>query len=162
MNKVISDGKKVVISEMSSEAVSGLISLDPELVSKVIKNDPEPMFITLDILTEGVSRNGRYYSEEALNEVSRQINTEFPDGYAGHITQEERKSKVPDAEVIWLGSKVLELDGKKRLFAKGYVLPEAKKRRSYLSKAQELGKSVAVSIYGTAKQVWDNASKVVS
>lgn len=156
---IIDDDNKVIISEMSNEAVSGLISLDESLVGKVVGDDPEPMFVTLEVLNEGVSRNGRYYDLNALKEVEAQINSEHPDGYAGHITQSERATKVPDAEVIWLGSKLVNTDGKNRLFAKGYVLPEAKKRRSYLEKAKAIGKNVSVSIYGTAKQIWDKTMK---
>lgn len=159
MNTILNDSEKVIISEMSSEAVSGIIHLDPELVSKVVGDDSDPMFVTMPVLSEGVSRNGRYYSEEALREVAHQIDTEHPDGYAGHITKEERSNKVPDCEVIWLGSKLAESEGKLRLFAKGYILPEAKKRRSYMQKAKALGKGVSVSIYGTARQVWDKALK---
>lgn len=159
MNTILHDSEKVIISEMSSEAVSGIIQLDPELVSKVVGDDPDPMFVTMPVLSEGVSRNGRYYSEEALREVAHQIDTEHPDGYAGHITKEERSNKVPDCEVIWLGSKLAESEGKLRLFAKGYILPEAKKRRSYMQKAKALGKGVSVSIYGTARQIWDKALK---
>ncbi len=156
---IAEDNTTVVISEMSGEAVSGLISLDEALVAKVVGDDPDPMFVTLEVLNEGVSRNGRYYDLQALKDVAEQINIDHPDGYAGHITQSERATKVPDAEVIWLGSKLVNTDGKNRLFAKGYVLPEAKKRRSYLEKAKAIGKNVSVSIYGTAKQVWDKALK---
>lgn len=157
--EVISDISRSVISEMSSEAVSGLIQLDQSLVDKVVANDPDPMFVTMEVLSEGVSRNGRLYDADALSLVAHQINTQHPDGYAGHISPEERATKVPDCEVIWLGSKIVETKGKLRLFAKGYVLPEAKSRRSYLEKAKALGKNVSVSIYGTAKQVWDKAAK---
>lgn len=156
---VISDYSRSVISEMSSEAVSGLINLAEDLVVKVVGNDPDPKFVTIEVLNEGVSRNGRLYDASALREVAEQINTQHPDGYAGHISASERATKVPDCEVIWLGSKIVETNGKLRLFAKGYVLPEAKNRRSYLEKAKALGKNVSVSIYGTAKQVWDKTSK---
>nr|DAV53554.1 MAG TPA: Prohead core protein serine protease [Caudoviricetes sp.] len=156
MNRtVINDDLSAVVSEMSDEAVSGLISLDDALVDNVVGDDENPMFITMEVLNEGISRNGRYYDLNALQEVSEQINSEHPDGYAGHISKDERSTKVPDAEVIWLGSKLLNTKGKNRLFAKGYVLPEAKKRRSYLKRAKAVGKNVSVSIYGTAKQVWD-------
>lgn len=159
MIEVISDYNRSVISEMSSEAVSGLIQLDASLVEKIVGTDPDPMFVTLEVLNEGVSRNGRLYDASALKEVADQINTQHPDGYAGHISQAERGTKVPDCEVIWLGSRIVESSGKLRLFAKGYVLPEARNRRSYLEKAKALGKNVSVSIYGTAKQIWDKAEK---
>lgn len=157
--EIISDISRSVISEMSSEAVSGLIQLDQTLVNQVVGKDPDPMFITMDVLSEGVSKNGRLYDASSLQEVAHQINTQHPDGYAGHIGAAERATKVPDCEIIWLGSKIVETNGKLRLFAKGYVLPEAKNRRSYLEKAKALGKNVSVSIYGTAKQVWDKTAK---
>lgn len=108
MIEVISDYNRSVISEMSSEAVSGLIQLDASLVEKVVGTDPDPMFVTLEVLNEGVSRNGRLYDSSALKEVADQINTQHPDGYAGHISQAERATKVPDCEVIWLGSRIVE------------------------------------------------------
>jgi hypothetical protein len=47
---------------------------------------------------------------------------------------------------------VKEIDGKKVVYAKGYVLPDANNRWNYLKVAKAMGKNVAVSIYGKAKE----------
>lgn len=157
MKTTVSDGTRQLIQEMSEDGVKGLVKLDPALVKSVVGDDPDPMFVTLNVLKEGVSTNKRHYDGAALQEVCDQINSQHPDGYAGHITPEQRKSVVPDAEVFWLGARIVEVDGVAHLFAKGYVLPEAKKRRDYLRKAKAIGKNVSVSIYGTAKAVFDRS-----
>lgn len=157
--KVFAEQSRSTIAEMDSSSLDSLIPLNQDMVAKVTEGDPDPMFVTLEVLNEGVSANGRYYDADALAEVCSQINANRPDGYAGHLQQSERSSKVPDVETIWLGAVVKEVDGKLRLFAKGYVLPDATKRRSYIKRAKAAGKRISVSIYGTARQVYDSAIK---
>ena len=151
------------IAEMSAEGVSELVKLDPELARNVIDpKDDDPMFVTIEVLNEGVSRNGRKWTKELIASVAEQINSKKVDGYRGHLTENERSHKDPEAETIWLGATVKEVNGKVRLFAKGYVLPSAAHRRSYLRSAKAAGKNVAVSVYGTAKKVVKDASGVLS
>lgn len=141
----------VNVAEMSADGVSDLVKLEDGLAEKVVDpSDTDPMFVTIEVLNEGVSRNNRRYTKELIASVAEQINRKRVDGYRGHLTEEERSHKAPDAETIWLGATVKEVGGKVRLFAKGYVLPYAANLRSYLRSAKAAGKNVAVSIYGKA------------
>lgn len=151
------------IAEMEATAEAGKIDVpvDTEKVKKLLSRDQDPMFVTIQVAREGVSKNGRIYTAETMKEIADQINQHQPDGYKGHLTEEERKTKNPDAETIWLGAKVAkDADGKTCVYAKGYVMPYATKRRSYLQTAFDLGKNVAVSIFGGAeKAVYDAKQK---
>jgi hypothetical protein len=117
------------------------------------------MFVTLPVAVEGTSANGRIYTPANIESIAEQINSGHPDGYAGHLTDEERKTKVPDAQTVWLGAAVKDVDGKKVVYAKGYVMPYAKKRRQYLQTAKDIGKKVSVSIYGKFDGLYDRAKK---
>lgn len=150
------------ISEMSGDVSGGSVDIpvDSGKVSKLLERDKNPLFVTIQVAREGVSKNGRIYSAETMNEIAEQINKHQPDGYSGHLTDEERKTKNPDAETIWLGAKVAkDKDGKTSVYAKGYVMPSAKKRREYLQTAFDLGKNVAVSIFGGAEKAVYNAKE---
>lgn len=142
------------VMEMSDDGSSGNIDVpvDAQLLEQVKQGDEDPMFVTIEVLNESVSKNGRNWSKEAIASVAEQINSKRPDGYMGHLLEGERKHKYPKPQTIWLGAKAEETDGKMRLFAKGYVLPEAKRLRTYLRKAKAAGKSVAVSVYGTIER----------
>ena len=152
---------RATIAEMAQSGVEGLIQLDPELVKGVVGDDPDPQFVTIEVLNESVSKNGRFYDRETIEDIARQINERRPDGYKGHLRDDERSHKVPDAETIWLGARVLDDQGTARLVAKGYVLPEARNRRAALKRAKTLGRNVAVSIYGTSRVVRDSVKKAM-
>lgn len=150
------------ISEMTNTVEGGShdIPVDAEKVKKILARDSDPMFVTLQVAREGKSKNGRIYTAANMQEIADQINSKHPDGYKGHLTDEERKHKAPDAEAIWLGAKVAtDKDGKISVYAKGYVMPSAKKRREYLQTAFDLGKNIAVSIFGSAKKAVYNSKE---
>lgn len=149
------------ISEMSTDVTGGDIDIQlDDRVKKLVERDKDPMFVTLQVAREGVSRNGRFYSAKTMQEIADQINSKQPDGYKGHLTKKERETKAPDAETIWLGAKVSkDKDGKTCVYAKGYVLPYATKRRTYLQTAFDLGKNVAVSIFGGAEKATYNSKQ---
>lgn len=152
-----------IVAEMTNGVETPVIDvpIDKELIEKVIDGDKSPLFVTIEVLNEGVSRNGRSWTKETLLSVAEQINAKKPDGYYGHLSDDERKLKYPQPQTIWLGAKVEEIEGKYRLFAKGYVLPEAGVLRTYLKKAKAVGKNVAVSVYGTAKAIQDRAKGII-
>jgi hypothetical protein len=128
-------------------------------VDKLIEGDENPMFVTVEAMNEGVSANKRNYTRDLIMDVAKQVNDKKPDAYEGHITDAERQTKRPKPQTIWLGSVVKEIEGKTRLFVKGYVLPYAKELREYLQKAKASAKHVTVSIYGQALQAWDEKLK---
>ncbi len=126
-------------------------------LDELTKDDNDPMFVTVQVAQEGVSKNKRYYSKELIQDISRQINKIKPDAYFGHLTDAERTTKNPKSQTIWLGSVVKEINGKLAVFAKGYVLPYADELKAYLKKAKAASKQVAVSLYGQAEQEWNDA-----
>lgn len=150
-----------LVMEMTADGVGSIdVPVEEGLIAKLAEGDKNPMFVTIEVINEEVSRNGRAYDKDTINSLAEQINAKKPDGYYGHLTDEERKTKFPEPQTIWIGAKVEEVGGKTRLFAKGYVLPEAKSLRSYLKKAKAAGKNIAVSVYGLAQVVMDKARNV--
>jgi len=150
------------IAEMTTTAEGGDIDfeINKEKVSKLLERDKDPMFVTIQVAREGVSKNGKNYTAETMQEIADQINSKQPDGYKGHLTDKERETKAPDAETIWLGAKVMkDSAGKVAVYAKGYVMPYATKRRTYLQTANDLGKNISVSIFGGAKKAVYNAQQ---
>jgi hypothetical protein len=151
-----------VVMEMTSDGNGEIdVPVEEGLVAKLIEGDKDPMFVTIEVINEGVSRNGRAYDKATIISLAEQINAKRPDGYYGHLTDEERQTKFPEPQTIWIGAKVTEVGGKTRLFAKGYVLPEAKSLRSYLRKAKAASKNIAVSVYGLARVVKNGAIQTV-
>lgn len=129
-------------------------------IKEITKNDKEPLFVTLEVLHEGVSKNNRRYSKEVIRSIAEQINEIKPDAYEGHLKEEDRATKRPKPKTLWLGATTKEVDGKLRLFAKGYILPYAKDLKQYLKAAKAASKKVAVSIYGQAKAIWNSLDNV--
>ncbi len=151
-----------VVKEMTEDGMGEIdVPVDAELISKLKDGDTDPMFVTIEVINEGVSRNGRAYDKKTIESLAEQINADKPNGYYGHLNDDERKTKYPEPQTIWIGAKVSEVGGKLRLFAKGYVLPEAKSLRSYLRKSKAVGKNVAVSVYGLAKVVKDTVNNTM-
>lgn len=145
--------------EMTGDASAGVdVPVEDGLIEKLSEGDKNPMFVTIEVINEGVSRNGRAYDRETIISLAEQINAKKPTGYFGHLKDDERGNKFPEPQTIWIGAKVEEVGGKVRLFAKGYVLPEAKSLRSFLKKAKAISKNVAVSVYGLAQVVVDKVS----
>lgn len=150
-----------LVMEMTADGVGEIdVPVEEGLIAKLVEGDENPMFVTIEVINEGVSRNGRAYDKKTIESLAEQINSKKPDGYYGHLTDDERKTKFPEPQTIWIGAKVEEVGGKTRLFAKGYVLPEAKSLRSYLKKAKAASKNVAVSVYGLAQVVKDNVKNI--
>jgi len=129
-------------------------------IKALTEGDPDPMFVVVEALNETVSKNNREYDTATIKSIAEQINNIKPDAYVGHIKDEERAYKNPQSKTIWIGAKVMKIDGKNRLFVKGYVLPYAKELKQYLKAAKAIGKQVAVSIYGLAREVLDPISKI--
>lgn len=154
------------VAEMRSDVdmqQNELVPVSQELLRAVSEGDDNPLFVTMNIATEGVSRNGRHYSRETIQAMADQINAEVVDGHNGHLSDKERATKRPDPVALWLGARVIEKNGKAYLYAKGYVMPEETKLRSYLRKAKAVGKNVAVSVFGKAeKAIYDRQKKAYS
>ena len=121
------------------------------------KGDKDPLFVTVEALSEQISVNKNLWTRRALESIAEQVNKKKPDAYLGHMKDEDRGYKTPESQTIWLGAKVEDLKGKSRLFIKGYVLPYAKSLKQYLKKSKAASKKVVVSVSGVAKKMWDSA-----
>lgn len=150
---------KGIVQEMSANPKKVPFSKKVDY-EKLIDGDKDPMFVTLEVLNPGVSANKRRWTHEMMQSVAKQINEKLPDGYMGHVKPEDRMSVNPESVTMWVGAKIVDIDGTPRLLAKGYILPYAKKLRTYLKKALSSGKKVAVSVYGEALQKWNRLDKV--
>lgn len=149
---------KATVSEMARKLENLKIDVpfaDGVDVAKLTKGDKSPLFVTVEAVNDTVSKGKRRYTPEVIQEIASQINENKPDGYDGHLKDEDRPYARPKSQTIWLGAVVKEVDGKLRLFVKGYVFPYAKELRQYLKAAKATGKKVAVSIYGQAQHVWN-------
>lgn len=151
-----------VIAEMHSTFDGGNITVPLAKgvnLEELLTGDDDPMFVTIDALSDTVSGNKRRWTSDELHRVAKQVMETKPDGYQGHLRQEDRSSKAPDAVTMWLGAKVTNHKGKNRLFVKGYVLPKASQFKDYLRRAGAAGKNVAVSVYGQAFEKWNESLK---
>lgn len=148
-----------VISEQASsdEFIKIADGID---ITKLTEGDNNPLFITVEVIHEGVSRNYNYYDREAIEELYKQILDKKPNAYQGHLDIKDVDSKNPNAKTIWIGAGMKEIEGKLTLFAKGYILPENKNFRGYIKRAVAAGKRLPVSIYGLSKRVYDSVKKV--
>ena len=147
------------VTEMSADPAALDVPLDQTKLKGILERDKDPRFVTIQVAREGVSKNGRNYSAEVIESIAEQINSTQPIGGAGHIPDDQRSHAFPSTETVWLGAVIKEIEGKKVCYAKGYILPSAVERRNYLQLAKDLGKNVAVSIYGKAKEAVYNAQQ---
>lgn len=149
------------IAEMSGENHFNIdVKLPSDIdIKKLTEGDNDPVFVTVEALNPQISRNRRRWTEEAMRSVAEQVNTKRPDGYMGHIKEEDADWVTPSSQTIWLGAEIHHVKGKPRLFIKGYVMPYAKTLKNYLRKAQAAGKAVAVSVYGKGRETVNRALK---
>lgn len=128
-------------------------------IDLLTQGDTDPLFVVVEALNPQTSKNGRIWTVESLHNMSEQINQLKPDAYMGHLKDEDRSTVAPTSMTIWLGSKVIEIEGKPRLFIKGYVMPYATDLKAYLRAAKATGKKVAVSVYGQVEQKYNRLKK---
>lgn len=149
-----------IVQEMSKKYSDGNIEVPLASgvdIDQLLKDDKDPMFVTIDALSDTISGNKRRWTSDELHRIAEQVNSKKPDGYQGHLKAEDRSSKAPDAVTMWLGAKVANHNGKQHLFIKGYVLPKASQFKDYLRRAAAAGKNVAVSVYGQAMEAWNES-----
>jgi hypothetical protein len=155
-------GESAVVSEMAGRTTD--LNIDVPFapgvdIEALTAGDEDPLFVTVEALNPTVSRNNRIYTEDVMEEMARQINEMRPDAFQGHIKDEDRSSAAPMSQTIWVGAKVVKVDGVPRLFIKGYVMPYAKERKQYLRARVASGKAATVSIYGEVEQIWNKVKK---
>lgn len=120
----------------------------------LIEGDDRPVFVTLPIGKANVrSGNGRYYDDEFVRELERQVRAIKPIGLMGHLKPEDRATEFPPEAIHWVGAaRVNEL-----LWGKGYVPKGEARDRILRYKAQN--KKLATSIDAFAEGVWDDDAK---
>lgn len=159
MNELIENG---IVKEISSDVdgfeVKVPIASDIK-VEELISGDSDPLFVTVEVLNNSISRNRRIWDEDTIKDVAQQIMDKKPDGYKGHLKDSDRDSVAPKAMTIWIGSVIKKIQGRTRLFAKGYILPSAVEFKEYLRKAKSAAKKATVSVYGQASQKWNESKK---
>ena len=123
-----------VVSEYTSDAVSSLVPVDPQLIAAVTEGDPDPKFATF-VIESGWSKSKRYWGAELFQNVAEQINgsEEAIVGYMGHIKPEDDPFTFPEIQLHWLGAKATKVGDKAKLAVKAYVLPNTK-GRDYLKR----------------------------
>lgn len=123
-----------VVAEYTSDAVSQLVPVNPELVSIVTEGDADPKFATF-VIESGWSKSKRFWGAELFQDVAEQINNseEAIVGYMGHIKPEDDPYTFPEIQLHWLGAKATKAGDKARLAVKAYVLPNTK-GRDYLKR----------------------------
>jgi len=129
-------------------------------VEKLIEGDKDPMFVTAEAMNEFITGNRNHFDATILEDVKNQVLAKKPNLYQGHIKDEDESTRTPDPKVIWIGAGLKKIKGKQRLFTKGYVLPTARKLRTYLKKANASGKDFPVSVYGKAAIKYDPIKKI--
>ena len=123
-----------IATEYTSDAVSTLVPVDPQLISAVTEGDPDPKFATF-VIESGWSKSKRYWGAELFQNVAEQINgsEEAIVGYMGHIKPEDDPFTFPEIQLHWLGAKATKVGDKAKLAVKAYVLPNTK-GRDYLKR----------------------------
>jgi len=108
----------------------------------------DPLYITLPVaFADGVSRNGRKYSQETAQAIMDQINAGSVTGQKGHVRTQDRPYVFETPPLIWLGA----VKEGNTVWAKAYVMKEASDVREYVSTAKATGSKVGTSIYGVAQ-----------
>lgn len=125
------------VEEMAGSAEAA-VALDPAVVEglKAALKDDEPQFPILRI-EEGVSANDFWWTEDMLQSVMEQVNTDSPVAYLGHIKPEDIRYKFPDIQTRWLKAAMTKEASRQAdrlgqtvsvLWIKGYNLPRTKVR----------------------------------
>lgn len=122
------------VSEITSDAASGMVPLSAELVQEVTQGDSDPKFATV-VIESGWSKSKRLWGSEIFDSVAEQINSggEPIVGYLGHITPDADPYAFPEIQFQWLKARVQKAGDKAKIAVKGYVLPGTK-GREYLER----------------------------
>lgn len=117
-----------VVEMENAVELSSLVKVDSNVLREVTDGDDNPKFVVVDI-EECRSGNNINYDRDAFTLIADQVNDKLPNGYLGHIKDQDRDTAFPMPQCLWLGATVTKgSDGKAHLIAKGYVPPEADAR----------------------------------
>lgn len=104
-----------------------------------------PFFIELPIAkVDAQSRNrGRKFLASAVESIQRQVNTRRPEGYRGHIPDEDLSTSYPEVALRWIAA---EMDANGVLWGKALVMDNDAIK--YYSDSDALNAEVGTSIRG--------------
>jgi hypothetical protein len=123
------------VSEITSDAVAGMVPLPADLISEITAGDDDPRFATV-VIDSGWSKSKRLWGSEIFDSVAEQINRSSDEpivGYLGHITPDQDPFAFPEIHFQWLRSRVQKTATGARIAIKGYVFPGTLGRK-YLEK----------------------------
>jgi len=120
-------------------------------VQALTDGDESPVFVTLPIgLVNARSGNKRFYDDNFVKELEKQVLANKPVGLMGHLSLEARATEFPMEAVHWVGAlRVGEL-----LWGKGYV--PVGEPRGRLKRYKATKTKIATSIDCIAEGVWDD------
>jgi len=123
-------------------------------IKELTNGEQNPVFITLPIGRAGaISGNRRYYDEEFVRELERQVTANKPIGLMGHLPTDQRGFAFPTEAVHWIGT----MRVNEYLFGKGY-LPEGE-ARTRMQRYKATNKKIATSIDASGEGIWDESRK---
>lgn len=118
---------------------------------ELTSGEEKPVFVTLPIgKANAKSGNQRYYDEEFLVELEKQVQINKPIGLMGHLSGDQRAFAFPAEAVHWVGT----MRVKEYLLGKGYL--PAGESRTRLQRYRATNKKIATSIDAKADGVWDS------
>lgn len=107
----------------------------------------QAFFVTLPIgQFNTMSRNGRRYTQTAIEELVQQVNEMRPEGIWGHMTDEEMDTRYDPPAIRWLAA---EIDAEGVAWAKGIPLNE--QTRDYYRMARATNARVGTSLVAMAE-----------
>ena len=153
------DNSSRIFEINSNEESPYYVPTDPRInVQELTADDENPMFVTMEIIRNGMSRNKRNYPVSVVQELKDKVVGTFQ--YLGHSDPKKSGFEYRNPEGILVGSSLLtEADGTVRLLGKSYIFKNSS-LREHLPKAFACGNPLTVSIQGKAK-CFENLDKTI-
>lgn len=159
---------KTTISEISNGEIKIVnwnedinVKVDERIdVNELIKDDPDPMFVNVEVLRNGASINSREYTADAVMEVVDMIPGTL--GYLGHPDPAKTSFEFRDPQCIYVGSEAIkdEYSNIVRAIGKAYIF-KTSPLREWIPKSIACGSPLTVSIHGTADVAVDRANNII-
>lgn len=118
------------VSEMEGpDSVTTLLRLDPAIIDRIKRRDPDPKFATF-VIKSGQSKSKRNWGphifQKAVDAVNASANGDPVVGYLGHIKPEDEGFSFPPIQLHWLKAR-LDVSSNEdcRGIFKAYVLPSS-------------------------------------
>ena len=133
------------VAEMSALAhANDGLTVPADFLDKVKSDDPDPVFVTVEI-ESGLSKSNLLWKPEHVKKAVDKVNQQRMGGNLGHplLDKEKYERDFPKPQVVWVAARLKEAGNKAVGVFKGYVLKSAE-AREYL----KLGLIDGVSWFG--------------